>query len=73
MYRSRQGAHLRVTTVHNSRVWNWWPIGHHSKEGTFNGKVHLTIGHVLRNDLGDAQPLPDGLKDIDGTKGPGID
>jgi hypothetical protein len=27
---------------------------------------------LLRNDLGDAQPMPDGLKDIQRAKGPGI-
>src|SRR5438128_3058428 len=49
------------------------PVGHHGKERTFDSKVDFMVGELLGDHLVDTQSMPDGLKDVECPKGPGID
>jgi hypothetical protein len=47
------------------------PVGHHGNERPCDGTVDVTEGEWWRDDLGEAQSMPDGLKDLQRPTGPG--
>ena len=48
-------------------------VGHHGKEGAFDGEVELAALELIRDDVGDAQSLPQRFQDVERAIGPGID
>src|SRR5262245_28344311 len=48
-------------------------VGHHGKEGTFDGEVEFAALELLCDDVGDAQSLPLRFQDVERAIGPGID
>lgn len=38
------------------------PVGHHGEQGAFDGKVELALTEHLRDDLADAETLPDAFE-----------
>src|SRR5215813_11641587 len=48
-------------------------VGHHGKEGAFDGAVEFAALELVRDDLGEAQSLPQRFQDVEGAIGPGSD
>ena len=48
-------------------------VGHHGKEGAFDGEIEFAALELLRDDVGEAQPLPQRFQDVEWAIGPGID
>ena len=48
-------------------------VGHHGKERAFDGEVEFAALELLRDDVGEAQSLPQRFQDVERAIGPGID
>src|SRR5262245_65483706 len=48
-------------------------VGHHGKKGAFDSEVEFAALELVRDDVGEAQALPQRFQDIERAIGPGID
>src|SRR5262245_15098332 len=48
-------------------------VGHHGKEGAFDGEVEFAALELVRDEVGEAQSLPQRFQDVERAIGPGID
>jgi len=48
-------------------------VGHHGKEGAFDGEIEFAALELIRDDVGEAQSLPQRFQDVERAIGPGID